>query len=191
MASHHLIETFLAGLARCRLPADALDELADGLAETYHHHLGTGLSPQDAAARALAEFGTTKEINAAFARHSPARRAARLMLVTGPAVGMCWGASLVAARFWTWPIPRPAVIAFVASLLATIAVLAAAATSNTYSRTRIAVMGACAMSLLDLIMLFSIGYAAPGFVWPMALAVPASIARVGLTLRQLPMLVAR
>ena len=50
MAHHHLIEDYLATLRR-RLPADAVDELADGLAETYQHHLWRGLDVDYAAGR--------------------------------------------------------------------------------------------------------------------------------------------
>jgi hypothetical protein len=44
---------------------------------------------------------------------------------------------------------------------------------------------------LDLAMLAAVLLAAPAFVWPMALAIPASLARVGITLRRLPSTVAR
>jgi hypothetical protein len=50
MASHRLIDAYLAGLAE-RLPADAIDELADGLVEISHHHLQDGLRPEQAARR--------------------------------------------------------------------------------------------------------------------------------------------
>ncbi|MET7970527.1 hypothetical protein [Micromonospora sp. NPDC005305] len=52
IASHHLIDAHLAILAR-RLPADAVDELADGLTETWQHQLAAGLPPADAARTAL------------------------------------------------------------------------------------------------------------------------------------------
>ena len=44
MASHQLIDDYLARLAQ-RLPADAVDELADGITETWQHHLAAGRSP--------------------------------------------------------------------------------------------------------------------------------------------------
>jgi hypothetical protein len=61
MASHQLIDTYLADL-RQRLPA----EVADGLTDTWQHHLATGASVRDAARAAIAEFGTTTQITAAF-----------------------------------------------------------------------------------------------------------------------------
>lgn len=48
MARHHLIDDHLALLAD-RLPGSAVDELADRLTETWHHHLAAGLSPAGAA----------------------------------------------------------------------------------------------------------------------------------------------
>jgi len=48
MASHQLIDQHLAALART-LPPDTVDELADGLTETWQHHLATGLTPTAAA----------------------------------------------------------------------------------------------------------------------------------------------
>ena len=53
MAEHDLIDDYLARLAR-HLPADAVAELADGLAETYDRHLGAGLAGDAAAAAAIA-----------------------------------------------------------------------------------------------------------------------------------------
>ena len=44
MAGHQLIDDYLTSLAR-RLPDEVVDELADGLAETFQHHRDTGLVP--------------------------------------------------------------------------------------------------------------------------------------------------
>ena len=90
MASHHLIDAYLATLAR-QLPADAVDELADGLAETYQHHRSTGLEPDIAARNSIAEFGTPDLVTEAFVRHAPGRRAALMLLGTGPIIGLCCG----------------------------------------------------------------------------------------------------
>ena len=104
MASHALIEACLAELGR-QLPGDVVDELADGLIETYERQLSRGATPRAAAESAIAEFGDATLIAAAFARHAPARRAALALLVTGPAVGACWGVTLLTGHVWTWPIP--------------------------------------------------------------------------------------
>ena len=68
-----------------QLPWPVVEELADGLEETYRRHLGLGLAPDAAAEAAVAEFGAPELIAAEFARAHPARRAARRLLVTGPA----------------------------------------------------------------------------------------------------------
>jgi hypothetical protein len=70
MARHHLIDDHLALLAD-RLPGSAVDELADRLTETWHHHLAAGLSPASAADAAIAEFGTPDQILDAFVTQHP------------------------------------------------------------------------------------------------------------------------
>src|SRR5690348_7361163 len=107
MAGHHLIDDHLAALGTS-LPADTVDELADGLTETWQHHLATGLTPTEAAHAAIAEFGTPEQITRAFVAQAPGRRTARLLLATGPIIGASWAASLVIAHAWTWPVPAAA-----------------------------------------------------------------------------------
>jgi hypothetical protein len=109
VAGHQLIDDHLSRLAR-RLPADTVDELADGLTETWQHHLAAGLHTDEAARAAIGEFGTPDQITAAFIAQAPGRRTARMLLATGPPIGLCWGASLVTAQVWTWPIPVAAMV---------------------------------------------------------------------------------
>lgn len=72
MASHHLIDDHLAVLAE-RLPRHTLDELADGLIETWRQHLTAGLTPEPAARAAVAEFGTpTRSLMRSSRRRRPA-----------------------------------------------------------------------------------------------------------------------
>jgi hypothetical protein len=191
MASHHLIGAHLAVLAR-RLPLDTVDELADGLAETWQHHLATGLPPEDAARAAIAEFGTAEQTTNAFVAQSPGRRTARTLLATGPLVGVCWATSLIAAKAWTWPVPTPAAAAYAAALLAVVTVLVASATSRrSHRRARLGTAGGLGLLLLDVTMLATVTLLAPSLAWPMLVAVAASLARIGLTLRTLPRLVVR
>ena len=56
MADHDLIQTHLATLARS-LPANIVDELADGLTETWHRKVAAGLPPSDAA-EAVGDFAS-------------------------------------------------------------------------------------------------------------------------------------
>ena len=186
MASHQLIDAYLAGLAR-QLPADTVDELADGLIETWHHHLGGGLTPERAARAAIAEFGAADRIADEFVAHAPGRRIARLLLLTGPVMGACWGTSLVATKVWTWPIPIALGLAYPAVLLATVALLVGAATSrHSYRRTRLGGLAALVLIVLDAAMIGAVGILAPTLVWLMAVAVAASMARIGWTIRALP-----
>lgn len=190
MARHTLINAHLAELAR-RLPAHALDELADGLAETYEQHLARGLDPTAAAHTAIAEFGHPGQIAAAFVHHAPGRRAALALLITGPVFAACWGPSLILSHAWTWPVPALAALVFGLTLLGVVAALATAATSHDYPRTRLAAAGAIGLIVLDLALVVAVLLAAPALVWPMALAIPASLTRIGLTVRALPHLLAR
>jgi len=189
MASHQLIESYLGYLSR-RLPAGAVEELSDGLAETYRHHLSLGTEPAVAARSAVADFGDPVIVVAAFTRQAPGRRAALMMLATGPVVGVCWGATLVAGHAWTWPVATAVRYAFGLTLLSVVAVLVVAGTSRaSYARTRIAAVGGSGLVVLDLAMLATVLVAAPALTWPMAAAVLASLARVVLTLRALPAVV--
>jgi soluble lytic murein transglycosylase-like protein len=187
MAGDDLISAHLAALDR-RLPARVVDELADGLTETYQHHLGRGLAPKAAAAAAVSEFGDPDQITAAFTRQAPGRRAALALLATAPVFAASWGPALIFAKAWTWPIPTPAIAIFALTLLSAVFMLATAATSRTYRRTRLAIPGSAALITLDAAMLAAVVLAAPVLVWPMIIAVPASLARLVTTLRILPRL---
>jgi hypothetical protein len=186
MAGHRLIEDYLADLGR-RLPPQVIDELGDGLAETWHRHLAAGFPPAAAARAAIAEFGTAEEITTAFVIQAPARRAARLLLATGPLVGVCWGVSLAAAHAWTWPVAPAAAVLYGATLLAVVASLLASATSRrSYRAARLGTVGGLGLVALDATMLATVVLIAPTLVWPMMVAVPVSLARIGLTVRSLP-----
>lgn len=185
MAGHRLIEAYLAALAR-QLPADIVDELADGLAETYRRHRAAGL-PADAAAHAtITEFGQPDTVLTAFVRHAPGRRAALMLLGTGPIFGLCWGTTLISGHP-SIPITLRAV--FGTTLLAVIAALALAATTRQhYRRTRLTIGAGLAIIAIDGAMIAAVLLSALPFVWPMVLAIPASLTRMTLTARAIPRL---
>jgi hypothetical protein len=106
MAGHELIAAQLDILAR-RLPAQAVQELADGLAEAYEAQLAALGDPGAAARAAITEFGDAEVITAAFVRDSPWRRTAMALLATGPVMAALWAVTLISARMWTWPIAPP------------------------------------------------------------------------------------
>jgi hypothetical protein len=189
VAGHHLIDAYLAAAAR-RLPAPAVDELADGLAEIYHRQRSSGLEPDPAAAAAVAEFGDLDLVLAAFVQQSPGRRIARTLLCSGPAVGTCWGAALVAGDAWTWPIPVPVRLAFGTALLAVVALLAVAATTRrNYRWTRAGAVGGIALIVLDVAAVTTVLAVAPDFAWPTAVAGLASLTRIVWTTRAVPRII--
>ncbi|WP_319462776.1 hypothetical protein [Micromonospora sp. RTP1Z1] len=125
--------------------------LADGLTETWQHHLSAGLPPADAARAAIAEFGSVDQITDAFVVQA---------LVGGP-LGC--------------------------TLLAVVAALITAATSRrSYRRARVGENAGLGLVALDVAMVAAVLLVTPTLVWPMLVAVPVSLARIGLTLRSLP-----
>lgn len=102
-----LIEEYAARLRRS-LPADLAEETAAGLTETYERHLADGAAEEAAARDTITEFGDQDLVIGQFTRQAPGRRAARLLLATGPLAGSCWAAGLITSRAWAWPVPAAA-----------------------------------------------------------------------------------
>jgi hypothetical protein len=191
VAGDDLIDAYVAVLAR-GLPRDAVDELADGLTETYLRYRSIGAEPGAAARAAVAEFGSPEAVVAAFVRQAPGRRAALMLLCSGPLVGLCWATTLVVGHAWTWPVPAMLRAVLGVTLLAVVVVLMLAATARrSYRRTRFAAGAGLCLIALDGAALVTMALIAPPFVWPMALAVTASLARMALTARALPRLLMR
>jgi hypothetical protein len=180
-----LIPGYLGELSR-QLPAPVVDELADGLEETYRRHLGLGLAPEAAAQAAVTEFGDPGLIVAEFVRTHPARRAARRLLAAGPAVGACWAMALLADRAWTWPVPLAARIVPGALLVTVVALLAVAARGIGYRPVgRAGTAGCVGTAALDGFMIIGVLAADPAAGWAIAVAVTASAVRLGLSVRLL------
>lgn len=190
MAEHELIDRYLCRLAR-HLPGATVAELENGLAAAYHRHRGAGLAPQRAAAAAIAEYGPADAILRGYVRRAPGRRVALALLCSGPLVGLSWATTLAVSHAWTWPVPGVLRVALGAVLLGAIAALALAVTARrSYRRTRLGAAGSLAMMILDACVLTVVAVVAPPFVWPLAVAVPASLTRVALIARVLPRLLA-
>lgn len=186
-----LITGYVDGLHR-RLPAAIADEAAAGLIETYEHHLASGAGDQEAARAALDEFGDLTLVVGEFTRQAPGRRAARLLLATGPAAGLCWAAALIAGRAWTWPVPSIMRLGFGAILLLAVLALAVAATSrHSYQRTRLALLASPVIMVLDMTAVAAAGLAAPALTWALSIAVTVSLGRIAFTAWTLPRLAAR
>jgi len=142
VAEPRLIHDYRATLAR-RLPQAIVDELIDGLEQTYQHHLDTGLAPDAAAQAAVDEFGDPDSLIGLFAADAPARRAARLLLCTGPLVGGCWITLLITVRAWDWTVPTAGRAGAAALLATVIALLVVAASTGSYRRAQQAATIAC------------------------------------------------
>jgi hypothetical protein len=169
-----LIAAYLDALAR-QLPGPLMEELADGLAETYRRHLGLGLAPEAAAQAAVAEFGAPELIAAEFARAHPARRAARRLLAAGPVVGSCWAVALITSRAWTWPVPAAAGVLPGLALVAVVALLAVAARTTRYRAAgRAGAAGCIGTAALDAFMIIGVLAADPAARWAVAAAITAS-----------------
>ena len=178
-----LIEDYRAAVS-AQLPASIVDELADGLAETYRSYLDEGLDPDAAARAAVAEFGEPALVVAAFTHASPARRAARRLLMTGPVVGACWGAVLVAGRAWTWPVPVAVRALLGMALAGAIVLLAVAALLPRYRPACRAATAACAgLAAMDAAAIAAVSVLARYAPLPVLLAVPASASRIAFTTR--------
>ena len=185
MPGTSLIGDYLAALS-AQLPAPIVAELADGLDQTRLYYLEQGLDPEAAAGAALAEFGQPDVIVAAFTRLSPARRAARRLLATGPVVGACWGTALITSRAWTWPVPVIARILFGVVLITAIGLLTAAAFGSQYrSVGRAGTAGCAGITVVDAAMLATVTLASPVLIWPLILAIATSAARLTFTARTL------
>jgi len=179
--SSALISDYVAGLRR-RLPAAVADEAADGLIETYEHRLAAGAGEQDAAQAAVAEFGDLALVLGEFIRQAPGRRAARMLLATGPLAGACWAAALLTSRAWAWPVPAAARLCAGAILLLAVAALAVAATSRrSYRRTTITAAASPVILLLDAAAVTAVLLAAPALTWALGIAVAASLTRMAFT----------
>jgi hypothetical protein len=186
-----LIDDYLAGLRR-RLPAPIAEEAAAGLLETYEHHLASNAGDQEAARAALAEFGDLAMVAREFTRQAPGRRAARLLLATGPVAGSCWAAALISGRAWTWPVPATARLAFGAVLLLAVLTLLAAATSqHSYQRTRLAMLASPVILALDMTAVAAALLTAPALTWTLDAAVAVSLGRIAFTAWTLPRLATR
>ncbi|MGW0196388.1 hypothetical protein [Nonomuraea sp. NPDC003201] len=187
MAGHELIAAQLDILA-ARLPAEAVEELADGLYEAYEDQQRRHGDPDVAARAAIAEFGDAETIMTAFGRASPWRRTALTLLVTRPIMAAIWAATLIAGQAWTWPVHTPIKVLYGVALLTVAGLLIAAALyPRAYHRTRVIVIaGALGLILLDGLMVTGALRFSTGPVWPLAAAIPASVIRVLAVVRGLP-----
>lgn len=180
MAEHSLIAAYGSDLRR-RLPAALADEVLDGLAEAHEKFLRLGLTPDEAARAAITEFGDPRTVTDAFCLACPARRLARTLMVTGPAVGACWAAVLITGRVWNWRVPTAVPLLLAATLALSVALLVIAASSRRYLAIQYAGTAGClGVALLDASAITTAILTAPTSRWLIATAACASLARLTL-----------
>jgi hypothetical protein len=78
-----------------------LAELADGLCDAAEHYVARGVSPDQAAARAVRDSGPAPVVAQAISEvlsAAQARTTAAALVLTGPVVGMLWLSALVPGR---------------------------------------------------------------------------------------------
>jgi hypothetical protein len=133
------VEGYLAELAGRltgprRVRRAVLAELEDGLLEAVEARTRAGLAEPAARAAALAEFGDPATVAAAFQpglAASQARATVSGLLRSGPLLGLCWGATLLASGVTPWHRPHAGPLALalpLAGLLVGAVWLAALAT---------------------------------------------------------------
>jgi len=177
-AGHGSMEAYRRDLF-ARLPADLAEEVADGLADACEHYKRGGLSPDQAAAAAISEFGDTSLVVDAFRRASPVRRVARILIMTGPAVGGWWAAALIGTRAWDWPIAANARLAVGPLVAACVALLAIAVLTRRYQVLRRAgVAGCLGVALLDASVVTTVLVLGPIGRWLLIVAACVSAARL-------------
>lgn len=190
MAEHRLIQDYTDAL-RAELPDQLAEEVADGLADAYAQYVGRGLSPDDAAQATVAEFGDPRDVVNGFTQASSARRMARRLIVTGPAVGLCWAVALLSGHAWAWHVPMLARALVGATLIASIIVLVTAALGRGYRTVhRAGTAGFVGLAVIDATVIGLALAAAPNFGWLLALAALASATRMTCVARALRPVVA-
>lgn len=175
-----------------RLPADVAEEVASGLADAYQHYVRSGLSSEQAAAAAIAEFGDVSLIVDAFRRASPVRRLARVLIVTGPVVGGWWATALIVSRAWDWTVPIGARLAAGPLVAASVLLLMTALLTRHYrSLRRAGIAGCLGVATLDAAVITAALVLAPAGRWLFAVAACVSAARLTFVARAMPQVLAQ
>jgi hypothetical protein len=185
MAEPCLIANYEA-ILRAELPVHLAEEVSDGLAEAYAKYIRVGQWPDAAAQSAVAEFGSARAVVTAFARASQANRTARALVITGPAVGMCWAATLITSQAWDWPVPNVARLILGGLLALSVLVLVTAVRARRYWTVRhSATAGSVGLVVLDASMIPAAAAYSPSLHWLAGIAILASTSRLFCTVRML------
>jgi hypothetical protein len=191
VAEHGLIAAYREDLL-ARLPSHLADEVSDGLADAHDKYIGQGLNPDQAASAAVAEFGNVGVVAEAFRRACPAWRVARALIATGPVVGGCWAAALIADNAWDWPIPVAVRVLVGVILAGSVLLLVASVRARRYQRVRRAGLAGClGLAALDVCVITTAVLLAPSLRWLLVVAVCFSVVRLTFVAGRVPLLVSR
>jgi hypothetical protein len=191
MAEHGLIAAYRDDLL-AQLPAHLADEVSDGLVDAQEKYVGQGLNPDEAASAAIAEFGNAGVVAEAFRRACPAWRAARVLIVTGPMIGGCWAAALIADRAWGWPIPMAVRLLVGAILASSVLLLMTSTLARRYQAIRRAGLAGCVgLAALDVAVITTAVLLAPSLRWLLVVAASASAARLTFVASRMRLLVSQ
>ena len=186
MAGNDLIDEYAEGLSN-RLPEPVVEELLDGLAETYRSQMTMTADSYAAAKGTIAEFGDPDAVVRAFIHNSPGHRLAKALLVSGPLVGLGWASVLITSRAWNWPIPLYGRLVFGLSLLVAVgALLSAMLSREQFDRSLLAARtGAFTLIALDATLIATALVLAQGHPTLLFAAATASCLRITFTMRRL------
>lgn len=177
MADHGLIAAYRDELL-ARLPSHLAEEVTDGLADAQENYLGQGLSPDQAARAAIAEFGSPGVVVDAFRRACPVWSVARALIVTGPVVGGLWAAAVITGHAWEGPIPVALRLVAGLVLAASVLLLVTASLTRRYQAARLAgLAGSLGLAALDASAITAL-LVTPGTQWLLLVAACASATRL-------------
>ena len=178
MADHGLIAAYRHDL-QARLPAELAEEVSDGLTDAQEEYVRRGLSPDEAAAAAIAEFGQPGTVVDAFRSACPVLRLARILIVTGPIVGGWWAAALITGRAWDWSVPIAALLLVGLLLAASVVMLATASLTPRYqSLRRAGIAGCLGIAVLDATVITTAMPLASDARWLVVIAICLSAVRL-------------
>jgi hypothetical protein len=186
VAEPRLIANYKAILS-AELPLAFAEEVGDGLGEAYAKYRRLGMAADDAAQAAVGEFGNARAVVEGFSRASAARRVAHQLLMTGPAVGLCWAAMLITSKAWDWPVPDIARLLLGGLLVASVIVLVTAVRAERYWTVRRSGAAGCiGLAVLDASLIMAVVASRPGLGSLAVIAILASAARLMCIARVLP-----
>jgi hypothetical protein len=176
------LDVLAAGLPAVR--TDAVVEVADGLVDAVHAYQRTGVPPELAARRAVAECGDPARLAAELAGElaaTGARRLGRALVLTGPLVGSAWVTGYAVRDGVTWwaelhtVLTRVPLLPFVLAVTVPAAVLAVlGARARVVAGCAVLASGGCVLG--DALLLGTA--TAAGWSWPVAAAAAVSVVRL-------------